>query len=165
MLAACFECGKKISTEARKCPRCGYDYHYYFQGRGPDGRPDNSGWSGHVTGTVKDGDRIRRKSPLECVTDIRKEIDQSRKSKEDQENASASTCFIATAAYGTPLAMEVSALRRYRDEKLSSSFMGRGFISAYYRLSPPIARVIARYSVLRALTRAFLRPVIWILQR
>jgi len=26
MLAKCFECGKRISTDAERCPSCGYDY-------------------------------------------------------------------------------------------------------------------------------------------
>jgi len=26
MLAKCYECGKPISTDARRCPNCGYDY-------------------------------------------------------------------------------------------------------------------------------------------
>jgi hypothetical protein len=28
MLAACYECGESISTDAQQCPRCGYDYTY-----------------------------------------------------------------------------------------------------------------------------------------
>ena len=27
MLAACYECGKPISTDASRCPNCGYDYY------------------------------------------------------------------------------------------------------------------------------------------
>ena len=48
-------------------------------------------------------------------------------------------CFIATAVYGDSEAPEVLVLRRFRDEVLMKFLLGRGFIAAYYRLSPPIA--------------------------
>lgn len=52
-------------------------------------------------------------------------------------------CFIATATFG-PGAVEVDILRRFRDERLVRSALGRAFVSAYYRISPPIARALIR---------------------
>ncbi len=54
-----------------------------------------------------------------------------------------SSCFIATAAYGTPLAAELDTLRGIRDAKLLTNPLGAAFTDAYYRLSPPAADFIA----------------------
>lgn len=48
-------------------------------------------------------------------------------------------CYIATAVYGSYDAPEVMTLRRFRDETLQKTALGRLFIRTYYRLSPPIA--------------------------
>jgi hypothetical protein len=69
-------------------------------------------------------------------------------------------CFIATAAYGTPMAPEVNALRAYRDQVLVRSWAGRALVASYYRLAPPVAKFIEDKPWLRALVRAALKPVI-----
>ena len=70
-------------------------------------------------------------------------------------------CFIATAAFGSPLAAEVQILREFRDKELLTHEPGRLVVAVYYRLSPPLARLIAAHDGLRAAIRAMLRPVIW----
>jgi hypothetical protein len=61
----------------------------------------------------------------------------------------ASSCFIATAALGTTLHPDLDILRTFRDNVLATCTAGRSFISVYYRISPPVAKIIAKYWFLR----------------
>jgi hypothetical protein len=75
-------------------------------------------------------------------------------------------CFIATAAYGTDTAQELDILREFRDTVLLPNRLGAGFVSFYYRNSPPVARFISRHEGLRTAVRLFLiDPVVNILNR
>jgi hypothetical protein len=74
-------------------------------------------------------------------------------------------CFIATAAYGTPLAPEVVLLQNFRDAYLSSNALGERFIRAYYRLSPPLARHISRDRAARLIARLLLAPIISLVKK
>jgi serine protease len=69
-------------------------------------------------------------------------------------------CFIATAAYGTPMAREVGYLRAFRDQYLLASAAGRKFVELYYTYSPPVADYLRRNDDLRAWTRAALTPFV-----
>ena len=73
-------------------------------------------------------------------------------------------CFIATAAFGTPLAKEVKVLRWWRDNQLLKSRLGRFFVHLYYLVSPPVAEFVAKYNLLRAIIRFFLRPIIMVIK-
>ncbi len=72
-------------------------------------------------------------------------------------------CFIATAAYGTPSAEQIDVLREFRDVVLLESAAGSRFVALYYRLSPPVADIIAGNGFLRTIVRDLLvDPVVWI---
>jgi hypothetical protein len=75
-------------------------------------------------------------------------------------NGGSSGCFIATAAYGSYLHPFVRLLRTFRDDVLLPSSAGRSFVKWYYRVSPPIAQLIARNGVLAAGVRVILLPAI-----
>jgi len=69
-------------------------------------------------------------------------------------------CFIATAAYGTPMAEEIEILREFRDEYLLTNPLGRALVDVYYRVSPPIAEFITEHPSLKPIVRAGLLPVV-----
>jgi Beta-propeller repeat len=73
-----------------------------------------------------------------------------------------STCFIATAAFGSPMAREVGVLREFRDDVLLPHAAGRAAVATYYRIGPALAGVIAQSETLKALVRAGLAPMIWL---
>ena len=62
-------------------------------------------------------------------------------------------CFIATAAYGTPLHEDIDVLRDFRDKYLMTNPIGRAFVKIYYTTSPPIADVIRENEELRTVVR------------
>ncbi|MHC4609961.1 MAG: FG-GAP repeat domain-containing protein [Planctomycetota bacterium] len=73
--------------------------------------------------------------------------------------SSSGPCFIATAAYGSPMADEVAALRSFRDKYLLTNRAGCALVRAYYRHSPPFARFLASRGPLRAAVRFALAPI------
>jgi len=68
-------------------------------------------------------------------------------------------CFIATAAYGSPAADELDALRTFRDRYLLTNSVGTALVRVYYRRGPAVAAAIGRSTTLKTLTRALLTPV------
>ncbi|MCH7908488.1 MAG: hypothetical protein IIB38_02590 [Candidatus Hydrogenedentes bacterium] len=69
-------------------------------------------------------------------------------------------CFIATAAYGTPLAEQIDSLRVFRAKYLLEGAFGAAFVDTYYRMSPPIANLISKSDALRFIVRMLLAPVV-----
>ncbi|MEO0334963.1 MAG: CFI-box-CTERM domain-containing protein [Pseudomonadota bacterium] len=66
-------------------------------------------------------------------------------------------CFVATAAFEAPLAPEVTALRRFRDEQLKTRPFGRRLVAFYYRKSPAIASFLNQNPQCKAPVRLILR--------
>lgn len=51
-------------------------------------------------------------------------------------------CFVTTATAGDTATLD--SLRRFRDESMATTPVGRGLVGLYYRVSPPVARSMAR---------------------
>ncbi|MGD9230582.1 MAG: S8 family serine peptidase, partial [Desulfobacterales bacterium] len=69
-------------------------------------------------------------------------------------------CFIATAAYGSPMAPHVKIFRDIRDRFLLCSDLGKTLVDIYYAYSPAVADFIARHTALRAVVRVGLLPLV-----
>jgi len=71
-----------------------------------------------------------------------------------------SPCFVATAAWGTPLADEIGVLRRLRDRHLRTHPLGRRLVDFYYDVGPAAAGIVGDHPWLAAAVRTALTPVV-----
>jgi hypothetical protein len=71
-----------------------------------------------------------------------------------------SSCFIATAAYGSPIEPYVNILREFRDHFLRVNVTGKVFVRLYNTYSPPIANFISNHDSLRVIACVSLLPIV-----
>lgn len=80
---------------------------------------------------------------------------------------SAPSCFIATYLYG-PKSIEVTTLRRFRDDVLLSSALLSPLVDFYYILSQTILRWLGNFRLFKAISLLLMKPVVlcigWYLQ-
>lgn len=89
-----------------------------------------------------------------CMTKLKPYLDQS------------SSCFIATACYGSFTCSEVLRLRYFRDQKLLHSHLGKLFVTLYYSISPNIAGILCEHPRFGVFIRiCILAPVLWVIDR
>lgn len=69
-------------------------------------------------------------------------------------------CFIATAVYGSYDAPQVKVLRRFRDDKLLTTSLGRLLVNIYYRVSPAIAARLHELPTVTHLARKALDAIV-----
>jgi hypothetical protein len=74
--------------------------------------------------------------------------------------AGGGTCFIATAAFGSPLEPRVCVLQEFRDRYLVTNWVGTKMVEAYYRHSPRLADFLSDHAAARAVARWALVPVV-----
>jgi hypothetical protein len=121
----------------------------------PSGKNTFSHWAGDASGMG---------NPVTLKMDGHKLIQAFFSETYDWGNGSqkqkSSWCFIATAAYGSSAHSHVKVLREFRDRYLLTSGFGRSLTKVYYRISPSLARIIARHRFLRAAARLSLLPFV-----
>jgi hypothetical protein len=69
-------------------------------------------------------------------------------------------CFIATTAFGSPLAGQVDILRKFRDGYLLTNSLGRKFVDWYYQNGPTAAKFIENKPLAKAFVQASLYPLV-----
>ena len=69
-------------------------------------------------------------------------------------------CFIATAAWGSPMAAQVNTFRKFRNTFLLPYSWGQKFVRTYYKYGPIAARFIAKNDSLRLGARVMLSPLL-----
>lgn len=110
---------------------------------------DGSSWQDVTVGVVKVHDVVYGKvtslSPFVVV---------------EAEEEEWEGCFIATAAYGSYLDSHVDTLRDFRDQYLVTNPVGSALVSAYYKLSPPVAEFIDDHPALKPVVRVGLLPAV-----
>jgi hypothetical protein len=74
------------------------------------------------------------------------------------------SCFIATAAFGSRLDPHVQLLRDFKNRFLINNDLGRKVVKIYYSVSPDLAKWISQNETLRSAVRTALWPVVWIVQ-
>jgi very-short-patch-repair endonuclease len=90
------------------------------------------------------------------------QISQTMQARDKEQT---SGCFIATAAYGTPFALEIRTLRSFRDNFMTTNSLGKKLVALYYSLSPFIANAIRPNPKLRKIARTLLNPIVRAFQK
>jgi hypothetical protein len=75
------------------------------------------------------------------------------------EPPAVSACFVATAAWGSPLAAEVAGLRAFRDRVLREVVLGEILVASYATFGPALAGAIRPSETLRSAARAAIAPI------
>jgi hypothetical protein len=117
-------------------------------------------WAFHYFGWGKTDKAIQQMQWVVDSMGVDSELGMEAAKQIEKFKAAKGWCFIATAAYGSPLAAEVDILRHYRDEILIRRGTGRGFVHVYYLLSPPFAKIVENSDILRFIVRVLLKKLI-----
>jgi hypothetical protein len=80
--------------------------------------------------------------------------------RNDSGGGSSGGCFIATAAYGSPLEARVVTLKEFRDRWLLVNAVGKYLVRFYYKHSPPLASIIETRQWLKLMVRGVLTPLV-----
>jgi hypothetical protein len=120
----------------------------------PDAQYVFTGWSGNVPSYQTNS------NPIQLSLDSDKSIQANFAAKGDDFLGKKEGCFIATAAWGSPLHPYVRILRDFRDRYLMPRKIGRVLVEAYYKYSPYVAGLISKHKALKVAVRISLLPLV-----
>ena len=86
----------------------------------------------------------------------------AKQSTSTASTTTASDCFVATAAYGSPMAVEVVKFRSFRDNYLLKCNWGTKATKAYYIIGPWLAKLVQKSSLCKLVS---LRLLGWLLTK
>jgi len=114
------------------------------------------GWDGDASGTT---------NPIAITMDSDKSVSANFEAipsppKPPDEDSKKGGCFIATAAYGSPLHPYVKTLRDFRNKYLMPNKFGHALVYSYYKYSSFFANLITKHKVLKVAVRFSLLPAI-----
>jgi len=115
---------------------------------------DFSNWSGDASGTTNP--TVITMDDIKTVTANFVEAPDDG----DENGGGGGLCFIATAAYGSPLHPHVKILRDFRDKYLMPSKLGRECVDLYKKYSPLIANSVAKHKAVRLFVQVNLTSVV-----
>lgn len=93
---------------------------------------------------------------VEEIDEITKDIVNDEKPSQTNNEKKSGGCYIATCVYGSYDCPPVWTLRRFRDEILSNTFVGRLFVKFYYATSPTLVKMFGKYSWFHKIWKPFL---------
>lgn len=133
--------------------------HSFFKGKKP---PPQANFKNAIMNgcrlTIKREERPEHNTTKEELKSILDKIFSPSQLQVMHIDYGTSGCFIATAACGID-SEEAIILRHFRDTVLLNSALGRLFVRTYYRLSPPIASLIANSPKAKCVVRnVMVRP-------
>ena len=88
----------------------------------------------------------------------------SRNYTSSQTNKRNEGCYIATMAYGDYDHPQVLILRRFRDQVLETSLLGRLIINGYYFISPKIVYLLKGHSNINYIIRLLLDKIVLLIK-
>ena len=99
--------------------------------------------------------RSRFNTNKSTISNINSQVQQY-SSGRSSSSSSSEWCYIATMAYGSYEHPQVFELRKFRDNKLSNSILGRGFIKIYYYYSPKAVQLLKGKPLVNQMIKLFL---------
>lgn len=116
--------------------------------------------------TQKYGGRAAQFAPDDVKPYYNKVIDENNAYFINQINARKKKgCYVATCVYGSYNCPAVWTLRRYRDEVLAKSILGRAFIRFYYFVSPMAVKLFGNTSTFQKISRKKLDKFVYKLNK
>ncbi|MCX6228043.1 MAG: hypothetical protein NTV75_02485 [Bacteroidia bacterium] len=97
------------------------------------------------------------------ISNIQSQLNQVA-NRQSSSSSSSGGCYIATMAYGSYEHPQVIELRKFRDNTLSKTAFGRGFIRIYYKYSPKLVELLKDKHLVNQSIKSVLNTLIRIIK-